>query len=358
MPVWSDHSISSRYMYPLVSPRGANVRDEDISEDMRFGSESLDYLKFTIYDPGKSSPYNYVGTQGGGTGGKFQGNKFADEAIYSSIYLYLPHELRETYGVSYNKATLGPFGDALTTAMSGGDSEGLAEAISQGAASATPQATFSAVSGMFNNVPLIDTELNKDQLAGLVKQKVFNPYQETVFEGTNYRSHTFDFDMAPRNESEAREIRNIISVLRDSMLPGTSGATNRWLTIPRFFKTSIVRYQPGNTKTQKLNEPAQLSYIMQFPVKMVLSNMDVNLTPSGQNTSIKDTVGGNRDIDYGPASYKLSLKFDETAFLTRNLLKGGTGYGVQDMSKDDDFSFMNSAQDRARELDSGEEATD
>ena len=164
--------------------------------------------------------------------------------------------------------------------------------------------------------------------------------------------------MAPRNESEAREIRNIISVLRDSMLPGTSGATNRWLTIPRFFKTSIVRYQPGNTKTQKLNEPAQLSYIMQFPVKMVLSNMDVNLTPSGQNTSIKDTVGGDRDIDYGPASYKLSLKFDETAFLTRNLLKGGTGYGVQDMSKDDDFSFMNSAQDRARELDSGEEATD
>ena len=354
MPQFTADLPSSRYMYPLVSPRGGNTRDEDISENMRFGTESLDYLKFTIYDPGKSSPYNYVGTTGAGTKGKFQGNKFADEAIYSSIYLYLPHELRETYGVSYNKATLGPFGDALTTAMSGGDSEALAESISTGAKGATPQATFSAVSGLFNNVPLIDTELNKDQLAGLVKQKVFNPYQETVFEGTNYRSHTFDFDMAPRNRQEAKEIRNIISILRDSMLPGTSGATNRWLTIPRFFKTSIVRYSPGAGGTEKLDQPAQLSYIMQFPVKMVLSNMDVNLTPSGQNTSIKDTVGGDRDVDYGPASYKLSLKFDETAFLTRNLLRGGSSYGVTQIGESDDFSFMNDATDRARVLDGGD----
>ena len=94
---------------------------------------------------------------------------------------------------------------------------------------------------------------------------------------------------------------------------------------------------------------------MQFPVKMVLSNMDVNLTPSGQNTSIKDTVGGDRDVDYGPASYKLSLKFDETAFLTRNLLRGGSSYGVTQIGESDDFSFMNGATDRARALDSNEE---
>ena len=30
--------------------------------------------------------------------------------------------------------------------------------------------------------------------------------------------------------------------------------------------------------------------------------------------------------DHGPAAYKLNLSFEETAFITRNLLAGGTGY--------------------------------
>ena len=53
--------------------------------------------------------------------------------------------------------------------------------------------------------------------------------------------------------------------------------------------------------------------------------MNVDLTPSGQNTSLRqgfnELENGTLE-DYGPASYKLSLSFDETAFVTRNMITG------------------------------------
>ena len=52
--------------------------------------------------------------------------------------------------------------------------------------------------------------------------------------------------------------------------------------------------------------------------------MEVNLTPMGSHTSLRDMTITNQDS--GPAAYKMSLNFDETAFITRNLLAGGTGY--------------------------------
>ena len=40
------------------------------------------------------------------------------------------------------------------------------------------------------------------------------------------------------------------------------------------------------------------------------------MTPTGQNNSIRR---GNELEDYGPAMYKMSLTFDETAFITRGM---------------------------------------
>ena len=275
----------------------------------------------------------------------------------------MPHQLNENYQVRYNKATLGPFGDALTQTIdkvSGGGStlDSITTALQGGANTAAPQAIFNAIGGSFSNLNQAlgtDGNVSRDQLTGLTKQRVFNPYEETVFEGTNYRSHSFEFDMVPRNPQEVVQIRNIISMLRDSMLPGMDGTTNSWLTIPRFFKASMVRYSPpvsgGNIidGEETLKEPAMLSYIMQFPVKMVLTGMEVNLTPMGSHTSLRDMAWGGfpnatgDGLDQGPAAYKMTLNFDETAFITRNLLAGGTGYkqdwdGVGEQS--DEASLM------------------
>ena len=339
---------TARYMYPMVPPKGPLNNDEDITAGRQWPAKNIDYLKLTIYDPEKGgNPYTYIGNssgsivEGNSTFGQFGGGSANEDAIHGSIYLHMPHQLNENYQVRYNKATLGPFGDALTQTIdkvSGGGStlDSITTALQGGANTAAPQAVFNAIGGSFSNLNQAlgtDGNVSRDQLTGLTKQRVFNPYEETVFEGTNYRSHSFEFDMVPRNPQEVVQIRNIISMLRDSMLPGMDGTTNSWLTIPRFFKASMVRYSPpvsgGNIidGEETLKEPAMLSYIMQFPVKMVLTGMEVNLTPMGSHTSLRDmTKGGDANSDQGPAAYKMSLNFDETAFITRNLLAGGTGY--------------------------------
>ena len=339
-------ATGSRYMYPMVPPRGPLNNDEDISAGRQWPARNIDYLKLTIYDPEKSSPYTYINNNSDAQFGTFGGGTASEDAIHASIYLHMPHQLNENYQVRYNKATLGPFGDALATAVNsvGQDSTktigDITKSVQGGANAAAPQAIFNAISGAFNSASGlgIDASVSRDQLTGLTKQRVFNPYEETVFEGTNYRSHSFEFDMVPRNPQEVTQIRNIISMLRDSMLPGMDGTVNQWLTIPRFFKASMVRYQPpvagGDILNgeERLNEPAMLSYIMQFPVKMVLTGMEVNLTPMGSHTSLRDMAWGGfpnatgDGLDQGPAAYKMTLNFDETAFITRNLLAGGTGY--------------------------------
>ena len=317
----SGKGSGDRLIYPMTTPRGPSTSDGAISRGHRFETKQIDYMKLMIYDPETANPYNYVGqnSRKGNPGRRYNRNQ-----IYKTIYLYLPHDLNETYSTSYEKAALGPFGDIAVEAMRSGDTSKVAEKISSAAGSAKPEVAFNAVANIFNGAAGafgVDGNMSKNSLAALSSGKVFNPYEETTFKGVNYRSHSFTFDMAPRNPQEARNIQAIIHELRDSMLPGTSGDDSRWLTIPRFFRAEIVRYSPRRSGSdalgeEKLNEPAMMRTLLTFPVNMVLTNMQVNLTPNGQNTSLRADLSG---IDYGPAQYRMTLSFDETAFITRDV---------------------------------------
>ena len=322
-------------MYPMTSPRGPSRGDENINPESQFSTKAIDYLKFTVYDPESgANPYNYVsGPLGGGPGAKQIGNDTTQKnSIYKTIYLYLPHQLKEAYGVNYEKATLGAFGAAGTEVLQGKTADDIAPKLKDAADSGKTEVAFSAIAGVFNNATGalgLEGNVSKQNIAALAKGKVFNPYEETVFKGVNYRSHSFDFDMSPRNPKEAIEIQEIISCMRESMLPDTNGINARWLTIPRFFGCEIVRYTPrgfgADNAGEGLNKPASLSALLRFPTNLVLTSMNVDLTPSGQNTSLRqgfqELENGTME-DYGPASYKLSLSFDETAFVTRNMITG------------------------------------
>jgi len=365
----SSKGSATRYIYPSIAPDGPLSSDKEIRGGRQWQSKALDYLKLTIYDPSIQSPYTWVGGKEAGDYGKFKGSASDEQGIYSSIYLHMPHQLNENYSVKYNRATLGPFGGALEQAVAGANAKdgtsNVATQLNAGAGTGASQAVFGAISGLFNDASQqlnVDGNLSRDQIVGLTKQRVFNPYEETVFEGTNYRSHNFDFDLVPRNSKEVTEIYQIINTLRDSMLPGMDGTKNQWLTIPRFFKAALVRFEPaqgqvnsGDNEGRGLGRPATLSRILQFPVKMVLVNMDVNLTPMGSHTSLRDMTAMKRYQDLGPAAYKLTLSFDETALITRNMLEGGTGYksdwdGVGEKAEGmDQFNFLEEKKEDGKE---------
>ena len=281
-------------MYPNTVPRGPSSGDEEISPDAQFDTEVIDYLKFTIYDPERgANPYNYVaGPMGGGKGAlQDGGGNFNQNSIFKTIYLYLPHQLKETYATDYAREALGAFGGAANDAFKpGATAADISAKLSDAAGGAKSEVAFSAISGIFNGATGalgLEGNVSKQGIAALAKGKVFNPYEETVFKGVNYRSHTFDFDMSPRNTKEAIEIQQIIACFRESMLPDTNGANARWLSIPRFFRTEIVRYKPSSRNSKAgegITRPEALSSLLLFPTNMVLKSFDVDLTPSGQNT--------------------------------------------------------------------------
>ena len=70
--------------------------------------------------------------------------------------------------------------------------------------------------------------------------------------------------------------------------------------------------QSGNSTNKGV-----LQQLMQFPSKMVLSNMDVDLSPYGPYASLKTNDPANNSYDFGPVAYNMSLSFKETSLLTR-----------------------------------------
>ena len=307
-------------VFPRSKPYGANSTSaqDSISKDKRKGTEVVDYLKITIYDPkeGANSSYNYI-----------KENHVNTDTVKKSIYLYLPNKLREGYQAKYNGVKLGPLGGAALGGINdaigegGLNTESLGDSIKEMADAAIPTAGFNLGANMINEVlsRAGGGGLTGNNLAALTTGKVFNPYEETVFQGMQFRDHKFDFLFAPKSQSDVETITDIIETFRISMLPGKDG--DHWLTIPDYFRVEIVRLVSNEEEevlypTTGAVTKGVLQKIMQFPSKMILANMDVDLSPYGPYASLK-SVGGDDTYDFGPVAYRMSLSFKETSLLSR-----------------------------------------
>jgi len=339
-------------VYPRSVPGSALLQNRRDSFETSF----VDYLVIKHHSSSDGNPYSYVGNSGGyGGNNVLGGGGEAEGSLKNTIYLYLPPKLQEQYSTNYERTTVGAAGvqalDAGATAAAGGDVD-LVSAIQTTAKAAKPQFVMDKIAGALGTINSAlgasGANLDANSVGALVKKKIFNPYQETTFRGTNYRSHNFSFQCQPRNRQEADELYKIINVLRRGMLPEmqdadkadfstqdgesddstiaeeafSGSAAGRWLGIPDYFRLDIIRIAgtPSDDGSLELSggSPKGLKRIMQFPTKVVLKNMSINLSPDGPYNSLKDAFDSN--MDYGPASFTMSLLFDETAFLTRNSL--------------------------------------
>ena len=352
---------------PLVYPRSITGSSLGITGRDSFESAFVDYLQIKIYSSERGNPYSYIG-QGSGTNTNYGEGKViggggeAEGSINETIYLYLPPQLKESYSTQYQKTTVGAAGmaalDAFANAAAGNEQD-LIGKIQDTAKGVTPQFVMDKIASAVGTVNSAVMgagnagNLDANSIGALTKRKIFNPYQETTFRGTNYRSHTFTFQCQARNPKEAQELFNIIAALRKAMLPGlqdstdedpsagggvsedVEGETNqnivnaafrggasgsgRWLTIPDYFRLDIIRVEGRANADGEVemtgSSPMGLKRIMQFPTKLVLKDLNLNLSPNGPYNSLKDAL--DTGVDYGPANFQMTLTFDETAFLTK-----------------------------------------
>ena len=299
-------------VYPRSKPLGVNSRmsQEAISDDASFPTKVIDYLKFDIFD-----------------------HKTGAGIDNGTIYLYLPQALSEGYGVTYNTVRLGAVGAAGINAARNfgpeGPGEGFGEQMKAAAQAGKSGIVFKAGSSLINTAigmsGMGDGNLTANDLAALSTGQVFNPYEEAVFKGQDkFRDHKFTFKLVPKNASDVREIYEIINVLRNAMLPGKG--PEHWLSIPEFFRISIVRHVDSGV-SETVSNPGTgskmgvLNKLMQFPTKLVLTNMSLNFSPEGGYSSLQTQNPGGDDLDYGPAAYQMDLSFQETAFITKESFK-------------------------------------
>ena len=297
---------SAPLVFPKAKPIGVNSSSsrEAITSESAFPTKVIDYLKFDIFDQ-------------------------KTDTMKDSIYLYLPKNLVEGHRAKWDSVALGPAGAALTDAAadvinSGGDvtGEAVGESIKKAAEAAMPQLGYKAAADVINKAISATGgtgSLSRDQLTSITGKKIFNPYMEATYGGQDgFRSHSWDWQLVPKSADDVMTIYNIIKKLRLYSLPGKGN--NNWLTIPEYFRCTHVRYIDAGGGNETINnpetggQPGLLSAIMQFPTKMVLKSMTVNMS---DYSSLKSTMPGQTYNDFGAMNYSLKLDFMETAFLTK-----------------------------------------
>ena len=193
--------------------------------------------------------------------------------LTSAISLYIPNDLSTSYGVTWGEeenlagsglmAQLGSdviggkagFGDAALTAL-----------LTKGA-----------------------QELLKNKDVQKITRTTQNTKKEQLFQGVDFRTFTFSYQFAPKNEFEAANVLDIIRTFRHHMLPEFADENQFVYIYPSEFE---IKYFKGSEESLYLEQH----------FTSVLTNCNINYTPNGQFVTFENGM---------PSQINMTLTFKE-----------------------------------------------
>lgn len=126
----------------------------------------------------------------------------------------------------------------------------------------------------------------------------YNNHLTAFFQGVNFRSVQFQFTLAPRNPSEAREIQEIVRLFKYAAAPAmVDSEYGFFFAYPNVFDIQLH----NEDQTQKYLQSA-------------LTDITVDYSPAGQNTTFYDKF---------PAAVSLTLSFTELAIINKDRVDEG-----------------------------------
>ena len=193
-----------------------------------------------------------------------------DEEVFD-IFLYVPDEMGDDIAITYAE-----------------EKKGLLEGI---------------VGKFFGNEDTAGTgkaelgQMIKDAAPGgaVLKQaagKVLNPLKFQLFEGVDFRTYSYSFQMRAKNAAETAMIKRIIYAFKISSLPGTRGDHSRIYTFPNEW---AIRYH------------GPIKDYVEIPMVCVCEGVTVDYAP--------DSFVHNKDGS--PIAVDLKVDFKETSTLDR-----------------------------------------
>lgn len=214
--------------------------------------------------------------------------------LKTAVALHVPQNYMVGYRVNYADEEMGVlFGNAAAAArgQGAGGLEGGARAAILGLASRS------------DAMPALNA----------LTRATINPRREQLFRSVDNRRFTFEYQFAPRNETEAANIRRIINTFKYHMHPEYLSDTNRMAyLVPSEFDIVHMFGEQENTKMNKIST-------------CVLAEMSVNYSPNGQFSTHADGM---------PTQINMQLTFIELETLTKERLMD-----VEDLSSPDGATF-------------------
>jgi hypothetical protein len=222
----------------------------------------------------------------------------------SIILLPIPQNVQDQNSVGWGDGSLNAFELAGAEAVSGViRSEKYIDALGKAFGNFASKFAASAVTGnlqdqttsLFSAAALqtMGANVQTSDLVSRTTGQVLNPNMELLFKGVSLREFAFEYDLAPRDGNEAKEIKKIITTLKRAMAPRTSSdnstGSGLFISAPRVFQ---LEYRSGNKKHPFLHSFKP----------MAMKGMSVNYTGSGNYSVYGDST---------PIHMKISMNFQE-----------------------------------------------
>jgi hypothetical protein len=201
--------------------------------------------------------------------------------LKAAISLYVPNDLTFSYSTAWGEADLAKSENILDTFNKIVDSNSIGEGISN-------IATGVIRKGLSNF-------RSTDAVVNATQQTPGNSKVEQLFQGVDFRTFTFTYDFAPRNEKEAINVMNIISMFKHHMLPEFKDNDQFLFIFPSQFE---IKYYKGSTENEFLDKH----------FTAICTNCSVNYTANGQFSTFANGM---------PTHIRMNLTFKEIVIPTK-----------------------------------------
>ena len=322
----------TKYGYDAYDAKGKSIRigDKVIEHQTSDGARSGEAIKTAISrgdDPSYVQRLNQISAGGQGTidtsdgvdlrkGGRSGMGKGTGLSSYrpttsritDSVAIYLPPNITNSTGASYQGIEQG----ALGLAASGGgkffdamrrndfaSAAGILTGTGGNLIAAGLQKALAGAADLF-----FDSEGASD-LYNKAFGNATNPYMEVFFGGMELRTFQYNFTFAPKNQDETDDAKKIIEIFRFHMAPELQGENMRYLTLPSTFD---IHYMYQHSKDIAIENTFYNKI-----ATCVLTNVAVDYAPNG----VKSFADG------APTAITMNLSFTETEILTKERIDQG-----------------------------------
>jgi hypothetical protein len=214
----------------------------------------------------------------------------SQKRLKTAIALHIPNQLQIRYGMQWSEEDTG------SLAMAGAATQEIAKALQSKGKNSDVTGTGAAI---ISSMAL--SKAPNGAASGALMGLAANPKKEQLFKGVDYRTFQFEYQFFPRNETEAKNVLNIIQEFKYHMHPEFKDSNNFVYIYPSEFD---VFYYQGGMENKNLHRHTSC----------VLTEMNINYTPNGAFTTFANGM---------PTQINVTLAFRELALLTKDKVKDG-----------------------------------